>query len=220
MLVEDDEYLASGLILALERKNYCVKLAKSGTDALADLLAENFDLVLLDLGLPGVDGIDVLDKLRKRDTQLPVVIITARDRVDEKIKGLDMGANDYLVKPFDFGELEARLRAALRNSNWQSSTEMKIGSLVLNTNNGQISVADELMELTPKEVVVLKTLMSKAGKVVSKRQIMDQIPDWLTESSENAVEIVVHRLRKKLESAQVHINTVRGFGYILEAKRQ
>lgn len=220
LLVEDDEYLASGLILALERKNYCVKLAKSGTDALADLLAENFDLVLLDLGLPGVDGIDVLDKLRKRDTQLPVVIITARDRVEEKIKGLDMGANDYLVKPFDFGELEARLRAALRNSNWQSSTEMKIGSLVLNTNNGQISVADELMELTPKEVVVLKTLMSKAGKVVSKRQIMDQIPDWLTESSENAVEIVVHRLRKKLESAQVHINTVRGFGYILEAKRQ
>ena len=115
-------------------------------------------------------------------------------------------------------ELEARLRAALRKNNFKNSTQIKFASLSLDTNNGQLQIADEAMELTPKESVVLKTLMARAGKVVSKRQLMDQIPDWLLESSENAVEIVVYRLRKKLENSDVNINTVRGFGYILEAR--
>ena len=219
LLVEDDHYLASALVLALERKKYLVDLAKTGSQALQSLFSERYDAVLLDLGLPVVDGIEILDELRKQNEELPVIIITARDRVEDKIRGLDKGASDYLVKPFDFGELEARLRAALRKSNFKNSTQIKFASLSLDTNNGQLQLPSELMELTPKEVVVLKTLMTKAGKVVSKRQLMDQIPDWLLESSENAVEIVVHRLRKKLEATDVNINTVRGFGYILEPKQ-
>ncbi len=219
LLVEDDDYLASALVLALERKKYLVDLAKTGLQALQSLFGERYDAVLLDLGLPVIDGIEILDELRKQNEELPVIIITARDRVEDKIRGLDKGASDYLVKPFDFGELEARLRAALRKSNFKNSTQIKFASLSLDTNNGQLQLPAESMELTPKEVVVLKTLMTKAGKVVSKRQLMDQIPDWLLESSENAVEIVVHRLRKKLEATDVNINTVRGFGYILEPKQ-
>lgn len=219
LLVEDDDYLASALVLALERKKYLVDLAKTGSQALQSLFSERYDAVLLDLGLPVVDGIEILDELRKQNEELPVIIITARDRVEDKIKGLDKGASDYLVKPFDFGELEARLRAALRKSNFTNSTQIKFASLSLDTNNGQLQLPAESMELTPKEVVVLKTLMTRAGKVVSKRQLMDQIPDWLLESSENAVEIVVHRLRKKLEASDVNINTVRGFGYILEPRQ-
>lgn len=217
LLVEDDEYLLSGLILALKRRGYSVDAARSGPEAQAALATESFDLVLLDLGLPGLDGKAVLAELRARGEELPVIVITARDSIEEKIHGLDLGANDYLVKPFDFRELEARMRAVLRKSYWQNKVEIEFGNLHLNTNNGQLSLRNQQpMDLTPKEVLVLKTLMARAGRVVSKRQIMDQMTDWSDESSENAVEIVVHRLRKKLESSNVAINTVRGFGYVLE----
>lgn len=219
LLAEDDEYLLSGLILALNRRGYSVEPVRSGAEAEAALHTGEFDLFLLDLGLPGVDGTKVLSELRARGEDLPVIIITARDSIEERIHGLDLGANDYLVKPFDFRELEARMRAVLRKSHWQNKLELEVGRLRLNTNNGELQLGDELLDLTPKETAVLKTLMARAGRVVSKRQIMDQVTDWLEESSENAVEIVVHRLRKKLESADVVINTVRGFGYVLEEHR-
>lgn len=219
LLAEDDEYLLSGLILALKRRGYGVVPVRSGPEAQAVLVAETFDLVLLDLGLPGLDGIEVLTELRTRGDDIPVIVITARDSIEEKVHGLDLGANDYLVKPFDFRELEARMRAVLRKSHWRNKVELVFGNLHLNTNNGQLSLRNQQsMDLTPKEVLVLKTLMARAGRVVSKRQLMDQVTDWSEESSENAVEIVVHRLRKKLESSNVAINTVRGFGYVLEAE--
>jgi len=174
--------------------------------------------MLLDLGLPGLAGTQVLSELRARGEDLPVIVITARDQVEDKIEGLDLGANDYLVKPFDFRELEARMRAVLRKAHWRNKIEIVFGSLRLNTNKGELLLNDQQMDLTPKESVVLKTLMSRGGRVVSKRQLMEQVSDWADESSENAVEIVVHRLRRKLEAANVTINTVRGFGYILEEK--
>jgi two-component system OmpR family response regulator len=202
--------------MALKRKGYAVDAVSTGTEAQAILLTQNFDVLLLDLGLPGLDGTEILTDLRKKGSETPVIVITARDALEDKINGLDLGANDYLVKPFHFLELEARIRAVLRKTNWSNQVELEFGSLKLNTNSGVLTIGDRELDLTPKEAIVLKTLMSRAGRVVSKRQIMDQVPDWGDESSENAVEIVVHRVRKKLENANVAINTVRGFGYIIE----
>ena len=216
LLAEDDQYLSNGLQMALKRKGYEVTAVSNGTEADAILHTQNFDILLLDLGLPGKDGNEILAGFRKRGAETPVILITARDGLEDKIKGLDLGANDYLVKPFHVLELEARMRAAMRKINWSNQTEIEFGQLRLNTNNGSITAGEQVLDLTPKEASVLKTLLSKAGRVVSKRQIMDEVPDWAEESSENAVEIVIHRLRKKLEGSNVTINTVRGFGYIVE----
>jgi two-component system, OmpR family, response regulator len=220
LLAEDDEYLLSGLRLALQHRGYTVDAVQSGLEAKAALLATDYDLLLLDFGLPGLDGTEILSNLRSSGANIPIIVITARDSVEDKIHGLDLGANDYLVKPFDFRELEARMRAVLRKSHWDNKVEIEFGSLRLNTNSGILSLHDKQLDLTPKENMVIQSLISRAGRVVSKRQIMEQLSDWVDESSENAVEIIIHRLRKKLESADVAINTVRGFGYILEAKNQ
>lgn len=219
LLAEDDEYLRSALMLALQRRQYMVEAVDSGPQALAALESTPFDIILLDLGLPGLDGTEVLAELRVRGQELPVIVITARDTVEDKVKGLDLGANDYIVKPFDFRELEARMRAVLRKTNWSNKVDIEFGSLRLNTNSGSLLLNDEHIDLTPKEAIVLRTLMSRPGRVVSKRQIMDQVSDWVDESSENAVEIVIHRLRKKLGTSDVAINTVRGFGYALQEVR-
>ncbi|MBS1954151.1 MAG: response regulator transcription factor [Cyanobacteria bacterium SZAS-4] len=215
LLAEDDDYLFAALSMALQRRGYNVEAVKTGTEAQAALLTNVFDILLLDLGLPGLDGTKVLAELRSRGEVMPVIIMTARDGLEDRIEGLDLGANDYLVKPFDFRELEARMRAALRKSHWGNKVEMEVGPLRLNTNSGVLLLNDKELDLTPKETTVLKTLMARAGRVVSKRQIMNQVSDWVEESSENAVEIVVHRLRKKLEFSKVAITTVRGFGYLL-----
>lgn len=219
LLAEDDEYLLAGLSLALQRKGYTVHTVCTGIDAKAAALTGNFDLLLLDLGLPGLDGIEVLRDLRSNGRDLPVIIITARDGIDERIHGLDLGANDYLVKPFDTRELEARMRAALRKNVWHNKTSIEFGPIRLNTNSGVLHLNEKQMDLTPKETMILKTLISQAGTVVSKRQLTAQASDWTDEVSENAIEIIVHRLRKKLEESAVLISTVRGFGYILEEKK-
>lgn len=219
LLAEDDEYLLSALTHALKHKDYTVDGVRSGLEANAALMSAPYDLVLLDLGLPGMDGTNVLTDLRKRGEDMPVIVITARDRVEDRINGLDIGANDYLVKPFDFRELEARMRAVLRKSHWRNQIELEFGSLKLNTNSGRLHLREQELDLTPKESCILHALMSKAGQVVNKRQLVEQVSDWKDESSENAVEIVIHRLRKKLEAADVAINTVRGFGYVLEEKK-
>lgn len=218
LVAEDDEYLLSGLVLALTHKGYTVEAVRSGPEAQAALAVSAFDLLLLDLGLPCLDGLELLTRLRAQGEDLPVIIITARDGIEDKIQGLDLGANDYLVKPFDIRELEARIRAVLRKSHWRNKVEIDFGGLRLNTNSGLLLLDNQLVELTPKETAVLRTLMARVGRVVSKKQLMDQVTDWADESSENAVEIVVHRLRKKLESAAILISTVRGFGYVLEEK--
>jgi DNA-binding response OmpR family regulator len=220
LLAEDDDYLSNGLQKALKKKGYTVTAVDSGTDAQAILHVQNFDIVLLDLGLPGLDGTEILAEFRRRGSTTPVILITARDALDDKIAGLDLGANDYLVKPFHVLELEARMRAALRKTNWENLTVIELGKVKLNTNNGVLTLGGEEIDLTPREAVVLQALLSNAGRVVSKRKIMDQVPDWADESSGNAVEIIVHRLRKKLEIADVTINTVRGFGYIIERTNQ
>lgn len=219
LLAEDDEYLTSALILALQRKSYTVETVRQGDQILPTLQISAFDIVLLDLGLPGLDGTDALEQIRTKGIEVPVIIITARDRVEDRINGLDLGANDYLIKPFDFGELEARMRAALRKSKWRNQLELEFGSLKLNTNSGSLTLNNQTVELTPKESALLKCLMSRSGAVVSKRALVDEVSDWTDESTENAVEIIIHRLRKKLEKSDVTISTVRGFGYILEEQK-
>lgn len=219
LLAEDDEYLQSALLLALKHKGYAVDGVKSGPEAHAALLTAPYDLVLLDLGLPGLDGTEVLSKLRSRGEDMPVIVITARDTVEDKIHGLDLGANDYMVKPFDFRELEARIRAVLRKSLWQNKIDIEFGSLKLNTNSGQVLVGEDRVDLTPKETAILHALMKRAGEVVSKRQLMEQVSAFEEDASENAIEILVHRLRKKLDASDVVVNTVRGFGYALEQKK-
>ncbi len=220
LLAEDDEYLFNALKMALTRKGYTVMGVKTGTEAQAVLQTDSFDLLLLDLGLPGIDGTKVLGDFRKRGGTTPVIVITARDTLEDKIGGLDLGANDYLVKPFDVLELEARMRAALRKVQWGNKVEIEVGGLKLDTNSGLVTIGSVDLELTPKEASVLKSLMSSAGRVVSKNQLMEQVPSWMDDRSENAVEIVVHRLRKKIEASNVVINTVRGFGYVLELSGQ
>lgn len=219
LLAEDDEYLQSALLLALKHKGYSVDGVRSGSEAHAALLTVPYDLVLLDLGLPGLDGTEVLAKIRARGGNMPVIVITARDTVEDKIQGLDLGANDYLVKPFDFRELEARIRAVLRKSHWQNKIDIEFGCLKLNTNSGQLFIENQPIDLTPKENAVLHALMAKAGEVVTKRQLIEQVSEFDADASENAIEILIHRLRKKLDAADVVVNTVRGFGYALERKQ-
>ncbi|MCA9803381.1 MAG: response regulator transcription factor [Cyanobacteria bacterium HKST-UBA02] len=215
LLVEDDEYLKSALALALKHKGYKVDLVGNGLEAMAAVSMVPYDLMLLDLGLPDMDGLKTLESLRSGGNEIPVIIITARDTVPEKILGLNLGANDYLVKPFDFGELEARMRAALRKNTWRNQTEHSFGDLSLDTTSGEITLAGESVSLTPKEAAVLNMLVSAGGQVVGKQQLIDKVSDFLDESSENALEIVIHRLRKKLSVSSVTIKTVRGFGYQL-----
>lgn len=220
LLVEDDQYLRDGLTMALKHKGYNVDGVNIAGDAKLALAQHNYDVVLLDLGLPDMDGTEFLAEMREQGKNMPVIILTARDSVEDRIAGLDLGANDYLVKPFDPRELEARIRAISRKVKFENQTHVSFGSLTLNTNTGRVrsdGQAEE-MELTPREAVVLGVLMARPGKVASKRNIKDQVSDWVDDTSENAIEIIVHRLRKKLENCNVVINTVRGFGYVLEER--
>lgn len=216
LLAEDDNYLQSALTLALGHQGYLVDTVSDGRDATLALQQTSYDLLLLDLGLPGLDGTEVLRDLRQRGDDVPVIVITARDSVDDRIHGLDLGANDYIVKPFDVRELEARIRASLRKSQWGNQLYIEFGNLKLDINAGKVFIGDKQLDLTPKECTVLQILLSRGGKVVSKRAILDSISGWTDDVSENAVEIVVHRLRKKLVDTGANIATVRGYGYQLE----
>ena len=214
LLVEDDELIRDSLSLALTRKGYVIDQAVNGLEATSAVRVNQYDLILLDLGLPGLDGLEVLKEIRKGST--PVIIITARDTVDDRIRGLDLGANDYLVKPFHVGELEARIRAAARKSFWQNKTELTYGSLTFDTNLKSLKIEDKPVELTPREVGILETLLKNANKTVSKRQLIESTSGVDGETSENAIEIMIHRLRKKLDPANISITTIRGFGYCLK----
>lgn len=216
LVAEDDEFLLSALCLGLRRSGYFVDEAKTGQEASSALWAASYDLVLLDLGLPGVDGVEIIRQLRASGARVPIIVITARDGVEDRILGLDLGANDYVVKPFDFRELQARIRAALRKTHWDNEVEVSCGAICFNATTRQVSVGGAVIELTPREVSVLELLLSRAGRVVQKRQIIEQMSEWETEVSDNALEIVIHRLRRKLRTAKVTIRTVRGFGYVLE----
>jgi len=216
LLVEDDPIVADSLIRILTRSNYVVTHEANGRLADHLLSVQQYELVILDMGLPDMDGTEILRRLRHRGVKVPVLILTARDKVEERVQGLDFGADDYLAKPFDLLELEARIRALLRRGQSASSAVLQIGELQLDTAGHRASVNGEAVELSARELSVLEILMLRAGRVVSKELLSEQMSDLGEEMSVNAIEVYVHRLRKKIEAGNVQIRTLRGLGYMLE----
>lgn len=216
LLVEDDPMLAETVAKALTQSAHAVDCARSGDEAERALSSGQYELVLLDVGLPGIDGFEVLRRLRARRSKVPVMMLTANDASQDLVKGLDLGADDYLTKPFQLSELEARVRALIRRANAGVTSEIVHGRLRLDTAGRRLYLDGQPMELSQRELAVIELLLMREGKVVTKQQIVDHLYGWEDISSSNAVEVFIHRLRKKLESSGVAITTVRGMGYLVE----
>ncbi len=216
LVAEDDLVLADGLTRSLRQVGYAVDHVASGKDCDLALLAHGYDLLILDLGLPQMSGLEVLRNLRNRVDKLPVLILTAADSIGQRVNALDIGADDFMAKPFDLAELEARVRALVRRSQGASSAIQRFGALTYNQTDRQASLNDQPLELSARELGVLEILLQRAGRLVSKDQLVDHLCEWGEEVSHNAIEVYVHRLRKKVEGADLQIATVRGLGYCLE----
>lgn len=219
LVVEDDQILGDGLTRTLRESSYAVDWAKNGAEADRILSQTDYDAVILDLGLPELDGLEVLRRLRQRGARAPVMILTARDAVGNRVAGLDLGADDYLVKPFELTELEARLRALIRRGQGEASGQIELGKLRYDMNGQRVYIDSEPVELSAREFGVFEILALRAGRVVSKEQLLDKLCSFGEEVYPNAIEVYVHRLRKKLEGSGAVIRTVRGLGYLLEKPR-
>ena len=215
LLVEDDKLLADALSRALVQSAYAVDACATGEQADSALIAHSYDLVILDIGLPGLSGLDVLRRLRSRKTQVPVLMLTALDALADRVRGLDLGADDYLAKPFDLPELEARVRALLRRGT-QSSLFLQHGRLRLDTVGRRVFHDDQPVELSARELAVFELLLMREGRVVSKEHMVNHLYGWGDEVGANAIEVYVYRIRKKLEPLGCEIRTVRGMGYLME----
>ena len=211
LLVEDDLALAIALGKALNKQGYTVNSLREGKLVVQLLHAERPDLVILDLGLPDIDGIDVLKQIRAEGLTLPVLILTARTELDDRVLGLDLGADDYLAKPFEMVELLARLRVLERRLCAKAQSTLTLGKLSLDINDLHVSFDGDSVELSKKERMVLKALMESGGKVVPRRKLEDKLYSWGEEVASNAIEVHIHHLRKKLGNGV--IATVRGLGY-------
>ena len=215
-MVEDDALLADGMIRSLKQADYTVDWTPDGEEAESILRVLEFDLVILDLMLPKLDGLEILRVLRQRKVPVPVLIVTALSDVDNRVKGLDLGADDYLTKPFEMGEFDARVRALLRRSRADGLKALSCGALTLDMAARRAYLNDQPLDLPRREFHVLEVLMSRHGRIISKDQIIDSISDFSDEMNPSTVEIYIHRIRKKLEATDVTIRTVRGIGYIIE----
>jgi len=216
LLAEDDHVLADGLTRSLRQSGYATDCVNNGLEADSALSAQDFDLLILDLGLPKLSGLEVLQRLRARDSRLPVLILTAGDSIEQRVKGLDLGADDFMAKPFALSELEARVRALTRRGAGGGPTVIKHGPLSYDQ-VGRIAYMNEhMLELSARELGLLEVLLQRCGRLVSKEQLVDHLCQWSEEVSNNAIEVYVHRLRKKIEVGGIRIATVRGLGYCLE----
>jgi two-component system OmpR family response regulator len=218
LLVEDDVMLAEAVTAALVQAAHVVDGAHSGEEADRALTVGEYDLVILDVGLPRIDGFEVLRRLRQRRNKVPVLVLTVRDALEDRVTGLDLGADDYLTKPFHLSELEARVRALIRRTHASASSDLVHGRLRLDTAGRRLYCDGQPVELSGRELAVIELMLLREGRVVTKQQIVDNLYGWEDVSTSNAVEVLVYRLRKKLEScgADVNINTVRGMGYLIE----
>jgi two-component system OmpR family response regulator len=216
LIAEDDQVLADGLLRALRASGYAVDQVASGTEADAALSAHEFDLLILDLGLPRLHGFDVLRRLRARGSAVPVLILTAADSVEQRVRGLDLGADDYMAKPFSLQELEARVRALTRRGLGSASHLIRHGPLSFDANGRVAYLNEQMVELSARELSLLEVLLQRSGRLVSKDQLVEHLCEWGEEVSNNAIEVYIHRLRKKIEQGPVRIATVRGLGYCLE----
>jgi len=216
LVVEDEESIRAALREALVSEGYDVLVAGDGTRGLELGLTQDPDLVVLDLMLPGIDGFEVLRRLRADNVETPVLVLTARGLEQDRVRGLDLGADDYMVKPFATPELAARVRALLRRSQSHGGPRMAHGPLALDTLARRATLRGEPLELAAREWAVLEVLLARVEKIVSKEAIIQAVAGWDEELSPNAIEVYVSRLRAKLEPAGIRIRTVRGFGYMLE----
>ncbi len=214
LLVEDDKALGEGLRLGLRQEGYTVDWLQDGASAVHALLSETFDLLVLDLGLPRLSGIQVLQQLRKSGSALPVLILTARDATEDRIAGLDAGADDYLIKPFDLDELKARLRALLRRSAGRAELRIEHAGVSLDPSSQQVTYQGKAVPMTPKEYLLLHELLSQPGKVLTRERLAQSLYGWDEEAESNTLEVHIHHLRKKLFNNL--IRTVRGVGYLVE----
>lgn len=217
ILVEDDRVLAAALTRALNQAAHTVDVAKNGEEAIESLAVHGYDLIVLDVGLPTIDGFEVLRRLRACKCGVPVLVLTARDSLEDRVTGLDLGADDYLTKPFDLPEFEARVRALIRRSHQSSSSDLIHGRVRFDTVGRRLYRDNQPVDLSVRELAVMELLLLREGRVVSKEQLVDHLYGWGDEGvGSNAIEVYIHRLRKKLEPAGVNIRTVRGMGYLLE----
>jgi two-component system OmpR family response regulator len=216
LIVEDDALLAAGIAQILQADGYAVDVRTTGAEALQAAERERFDLVLLDIGLPGMDGYEVLRRLRIAQDSIPVLVLTARDAVGERVHGLDLGADDYLAKPFAMAELSARVRALIRRAQARTSPRVTHGPLTIDKLARRAYLCGRPLELTAREWAVLQVMLGKVEKMISKDSIICAVAGWDDNLSPNAIEVYVSRLRAKLEPAGIRIRTVRGFGYMLE----
>ncbi len=215
LIVEDDNMIAEAVCANLKDSGYAVDRVKNGAQTAAAVQAQEYDLLLLDLGLPGLDGLQVLARLRSSGCQVPVLIVTARDGLHSRLHGLDGGADDYIVKPFDMAELQARMRAVLRRHNGQSQALPSNGLLTLDpaTHRAQVVGQEGDIMLSNKEFAVLQALLMRPGMILSRTDLEDKIYGWGEEVESNAVDFLIHALRKKL--GKEHIQNVRGAGWLV-----
>jgi len=218
LLVEDDPSLARGLSATLRAGGHTIDIAMDGETAWQMASAEPYALITLDLGLPGMSGLDVLRKVRTAGNKTPVLILTARDALEDRLTGLDSGADDYMVKPFEPSELEARIRALLRRAQGDADTTVTIGNLTFDTVRATVEIDGRPIDLRRREWAVLERLAARVGKVVDKERLTAEVFGYDEPVAPNAIEVYVARLRKKLEPDGPRIRTIRGLGYILEAQ--
>jgi DNA-binding response OmpR family regulator len=217
LLIEDNLGLANGLVHSLAQSNYVTDAVHTGRAAITACATTSYQLVILDLGLPDMDGVEVLRRLRQRGMTSPVLILTARDELEDRIRGLDAGGDDYLSKPFELTELEARIRALLRRGSVTGAT-LRFGKLEFDPRSRQASTEGRMVELTAKELAVLELLLQRPGRIVSKQQLVESMYAGIEEANPTVIEVFVSRLRRKLDDAQagVVIRVLRGLGYRLE----
>ncbi|HEX5312412.1 winged helix-turn-helix domain-containing protein [Aquabacterium sp.] len=213
LLAEDDPLLGDGLKAGLRQLGFQVDWVRDGVAADRELRSHDYAAAVLDLGLPRLDGMDVLAKVRAAGHTLPIIVLTARDAISERVRGLDLGADDYLLKPIDLQELGARLRAQIRRAHGQPQEQLRIQNLSLDAAARTVTLDGAPVTLSPREFDLLHTLMLSAGRVLSREQIEQQLYSWGQEVDSNAVEVHIHHLRKKLGSQR--IQTIRGVGYML-----
>ncbi|MCC4595152.1 response regulator transcription factor [Xanthomonas campestris pv. phormiicola] len=219
LVAEDDTSIAVALRDSLAECGHVVDHVNDGAAAERALSAESYHLLVLDLGLPRRDGLQVLQRVRERRDEVAVLVVTARDGVEDRIRALDQGADDYLIKPFELSEFLARTRALLRRRSSGGIPELALGQLRINLAGRRVWLQDEPLELTAREFALLETLLMRSGRVVSRGQLTDALCDWQHEITDNGLDISMHRLRRKLHGSGVGIRTIRGLGYLLEESR-